>query len=349
MKDNNTDIFADLAGGKERMRKILDRVRAYWNGGVNKVVNILIIIFLVSGVIFYMSSIRAPYNFPTNTLVNVERGQSLANITESLERQGVIRNGLAMRAIARIYGVEKSMRSGDYIFKSEINVLEVIKRLSTGTFGLEPVRVRIREGSTVRDVAKVLEDRLLKFDKEKFLEMVSDSEGYLFPDTYYFLPNTSESQVVGAMKDNFHKHFAEIAETAKKTGYSMHEIVILASIVELEASIYEDRRKIAGVLLNRLEIDMPLQVDVSFIYIMGKTTFDLTLADLKYDSPYNTYIHKGLPPKPLVSPSMAALRATVYSYDSDWIFFLADSYGKTHFTRTYAEHLVKKSRYIDNQ
>ncbi len=349
MKDSNTDIFADLAGGNEKLYKIVEKVRIFWQKGADRRTKIIVMTCLVLGVVFYMSSVRAPYNFPTHTLVTIESGQNFSSIVEKLEQQNVIRSGLAMRVVAKLYGAEKSMHSGDYLFKSPVNMLEVVKRLSTGMFGLEPVKVRIREGSTVDDISKVLEEKMLKFDKDKFLEIASKSEGYLFPDTYYFLPNAPESQIVGAMKDNFHKNYKEISEAAAKTGYSMNEIVTLASIVELEAHKYEDRRKIAGVLYNRLDINMPLQVDVSFVYIMDKGTFDITLEDLKHKSPYNTYVHKGLPPGPIGSPSMAALRATVDPVKSDWLFYLADSYGTTYFSNNYAQHLVKKRRYIDNR
>jgi len=256
-----------------------------------------------------------------------------------------------MRFMAKAYDAERSIHSGDYMFKEPANLLEVLKRLSTGAFGLAPVRVRVRDGSTVADIAGLLEGKMLKFDKEKFLNIASKSEGYLFPDTYYFLPNAPESQIVGAMIDNFYTQFKEVEALVENTGLSLHDLVTLASIVELEAWKYEDRRKIAGVLYNRLDSNMPLQVDVSFVYIMNKGSFEVTRADMKHQSPYNTYVHKGLPPGPIGSPSLASLKATVdpAGRANNWIFYLADSGGTTHFSQTYAQHLVKKRRYIDNR
>ncbi len=345
------DIFSDLAGGNEKLHTMVTQARSLWQVHANRRTKVIGVVALILVCLFYFGAVRAPSDFPTNSLVTVESGQSFSDIVKSLEEQSVVRSGIAMRAITKLYGAERGVHSGDYLFKESVSLLEVIKRLSTGAFGLDPVKVRVRDGSTVADIADLLDDVMLKFNKEKFIRVASKSEGYLFPDTYYFLPNAPESQIVGAMVDNFHTQYKEVEEAAKETGYSLHEIVTLASIVELEASKYEDRRKIAGVMYNRLEINMPLQVDVSFVYIMNKGSFDVTREDMKHESPYNTYVHKGLPPGPIGSPSLASLQATVdpAGRANNWIFYLADSSGVTHYSQTYAQHLVKKKRYIDNR
>jgi UPF0755 protein len=296
-----------------------------------------------------MLLLRPPVEFPTNVLINIQEGNSLTDISKQLESQNVVRDAKAMRLLAKIYGVDREIHYGDYIFKEPVGVVDVVQRLGSGAFGLEPVKVRVREGMTVAKIADMLSDDMLRFDKDKFIDIASKYEGYLFPDTYYFLPNATEEQIVAAMTDNFYKKYAEIEELAQQTGYSTHQIVTLASIVELEASNYEDRRKIAGVMYNRLEQGMPLQVDVSFVYIMNKGTFDITLEDLRHTSPYNTYVYKGLPPGPIGSPSMEALHATVDPVESDWLFYLADKSGVTYYSKTYKEHLRKKRQYIDNQ
>lgn len=120
----------------------------------------------------------------------------------------------------------------------------------------------------------------------------------------------------------------------------------MASIVEAEAYNLRDMQMIAGVLWNRIEIDMPLQVDVTFRYINGKGTFDLTYDDLKIDSSYNTYVYTGLPPTPISNPGLNAIIATVDYVESDYLFFLADKYGQIHYAKTLAGHKQNKSLYL---
>jgi UPF0755 protein len=347
--DNSTDIFSDLAGGNKGLRDGIMRVQALWQKHVNRRTAAVGVVVVILGVLVYVFMLRPPTDFPTNVLVTVEEGATLQDISTKLQGQHVVRSASAMRMATKIYGVDRTLHSGDYLFKAPVNMLEVVKRIGSGAFGLEPVKVRVREGATVAKIAEMLDKEMLKFDKDKFLTVAGKHEGYLFPDTYYFLPNAPVEQVVGAMTDNFYKHYAEVEEQAKKTGYTMHQVVTLASILELEASKYTDRRKIAGVMYNRLEAGMALQVDVSFVYIMNKGTFDITREDLKHDSPYNTYVHKGLPPGPIGSPSMESLRAAVDPVDSNWIFYLADRRGVTHYSKTYKEHLRKKRWYIDKR
>ncbi len=352
MQEKKTDdIFSDLAGGNKRLHAFVGHARAFWQMHANRRTKHIMVIGVIISMIFYLGAMRAPSNFPTNTLVTIATGQDFIAIAESLENQNVVRSSMAMRVLAKVYGAERIIHSGDYLFKEPAGLLDVLKRLSTGAFGLEPVKVQVRDGSTVADIAELLERKMLKFNKEKFLQIASKNEGYLFPDTYYFLPNAPESQIVGAMKDNFFNQYKKVEEAAKDINLSLHEIVTLASLVELEAWKYEDRRKIAGVLYNRLAIDMPLQVDVSFVYIMNKGSFEVTREDMRHQSPYNTYVHKGLPPGPIGSPSLASLKATVdpAGMENNWLFYLADSTGVTHFSKTYAQHLALKRKYIDNR
>ncbi len=349
MIDGDTNIFSNLAGANSRLEYVVGKTKDLWQRGANKRTKIIVICVLIISGLFYLYAVKPPSNFPINTLIAVKEDQNLEQVAQDLVERHVVRNKAAMILITRLYKKDKSIFSGDYLFKKSENLFGVIRRLSTGEFGLEPVKIRVKEGSTVEDIANVLSKKMLKFNKELFLRMASKNEGYLFPDTYYFLPNAPESQIVDSMKDNFYKHYKEIEDQVKDTQYSVHDIVTLASIVELEAHKFEDRRKIAGVLYNRLKLGMPLQVDVSFVYIMGKGTFDITKEDLKHDSLYNTYVHKGLPPGPIGSPSMDSLKAVVNPVKSKWLFYLADKRGVTHYSSTYKEHLRKKRLYIDNR
>jgi UPF0755 protein len=192
----------------------------------------------------------------------------------------------------------------------------------------------------------IIYDRLLqRFDAEKFLSKAQPQEGYLFPDTYFFLPNATEDTVIATMRQNFDKQVDTIREEIDAFGQPFEDIVILASIIEKEAHNFDDRRKISSVLWNRLERGMALQVDVTFLYTIGKGTFQLTKDDLASDSPYNTYINKGLPPTAIGSPSLDALLAAVQPAKTEYLFFMADLTGVTHFCKTHACHEANKARY----
>jgi UPF0755 protein len=246
----------------------------------------------------------------------------------------------------RILGRARGAKAGDYIFKEPQSVWGIARRISTGAFGLEPVRIRITEGATTREMAEQLSKALPRFNADAFLLAARPQEGYLFPDTYFFLPNAHEDAVLDTLRQNFDAHIAELQPLIAASGHSLEEIITMASIIEREARVPADRRMISGVLWNRIRINMPLQVDVTFLYTVGKNTFQLTLADLRTDHPYNTYVNKGLPPGPIGSPSLDSIQAAAEPTPNPYLFYLADNTGVTHFSKTYEEHLRKKRLYL---
>ncbi len=296
----------------------------------------------------YMFAIRAPHNFPQGVLIELKPGKSLQDIAKTLEEESVVQNATILTAIVRLRGSATNVHAGDYIFHGKKNVFAVARIITTGAFGLEPVRITIPEGATVRDMARLYSKKMLRFDEEKFLEEALPLEGYLFPDTYFFLPNAKESEIVRVMNDNFKRKVSELEDAIKESGKTLDEIVVMASIVEKEARIHNDRKMIAGVLWNRLDINMPLQVDATFVYTHNKGSSQITMAELLDDAnAYNTYQHAGLPPGPIAAPGLGALKATVYPTENTYIFYLADKYGKTYFSKTYEEHMRKRAKYIN--
>lgn len=294
----------------------------------------------------YLAEIRPPDNFPINELIAISEGASLSDAGTTLEKNAVVRSARALRILVALMGRERDIRAGDYLFKEPKDLFSVARAISIGAFGLEPMRIRIPEGATTREMALIFSGRLLRFNKNTFLEKALPMEGFLFPDTYFFLPNATEDLVVRTMRQNFNTQIAAIADKIQAFGKPLKEVVIMASLLEREARKAEDRRKIAGVLWNRLNRGMLLQVDAAFLYTIGKGTYQLTTKDLQSDSPYNTYRYKGLPPGPIGSPSLNSLESAVAPAKHNYLFYLADRSGVTHYSVTYAEHLRKKSRYI---
>jgi len=333
----------------DELDRVQDKISLQWSEHTNRRTLIIILITGFFATYSYLYLIRPPDAFPLDRLVTVPEGQSLAQIAGTLEEQGIVQSALTFRITATILGKGREMRAGDYLFKEPEDLFSVTRTISIGAYGLEPIHIRIGEGATTRQMAVIFASQLERFNQANFLVQAQPMEGYLFPDTYFFLPNATEETVIKTMRQNFDIHEATIDDQVKASGHTLDEIVTMASIIEREAGpAGDDRRMISGVLWNRLTKGMALQVDVSFLYTVGKSTFDLTRKDLASDSAYNTYTHKGLPPTPIGSPSMNSLIAAVNPIKNDYIFYLADSSGVTHYSKTYTQHLIKKNTYIGN-
>ena len=323
-----------------------ERLSAKWQEHSNRRTIAILIFAGVVAAASYVYVIQPPDNFPAGELVSVPAGESLGEIGNNLAKQGAIRSSTVFRALIILFGGERGARAGDYLFKEPKNIWQVARAISIGAYGLEPVRIRIPEGARAKDMAAIFDVALLRFDREAFLAKALPLEGHLFPDTYFFLPNVTEDTIIQAMKQNFDEKTLPLAATIEKSGRTIEEIVIVASILEREARISADRRLIAGVVYNRLAMNLPLQMDAVFLYTLGKGTFQLTLADLRSDSPYNTYRNKGLPPTAIGSPSLDSLEAAASPTKNDYLYYLADHNGVTHFSKTYAEHARKKRLYL---
>ena len=287
-----------------------------------------------------------PKDFPNKEkIVYIPPGSSIKKAGEILEKEKIIKSAKLFDLWTRFR--YDSVHAGDYAFKNKTSLWSVSARLANGIFGLEPVKILIKEGDTRNKIAKEFSKKMLRFNPDKFLLLTEGKEGYLFPDTYIFAPNASEEKIVSTLLDNFNKKIAPYAKDIEKSKMSLDEIITLASLVEREAHNAKDRKMIAGVLLNRLKIGMPLQVDVTWFYTHGKGTPGITLKDLKdKDNPYNTYVHKGLPPTPIGSPGISSIEAVLHPIKSDYLFYLADRKGRTYYSKTYEEHLQKRDLYL---
>ena len=168
------------------------------------------------------------------------------------------------------------------------------------------------------------------------------AEGFIFPSTYQFNDSMTEKDMLAMMVKEFNTQInhEKISEAAEKTKMSIHDIVTIASMVELEAVFKEEQPRIAGVFLRRLQIYMPIQSDTTIQYILGgEQKEEITIADTRIENPYNTYVNSGLPPGPVGSPGMDAIKAVLNPENTDYLYFVAEKDGHHRFTRTYEEHL----------
>jgi UPF0755 protein len=237
--------------------------------------------------------------------------------------------------------------AGDYYLEKPQNTIILAWRFSRGLYDLKSVRVTIPEGTNVLEMSKIFSKDLYNFNDKEFLSLASTSEGYLFPDTYYLLPNIEAKEVFTLMRDNFDKKIKELDLEIKKFNKPLVDIIKMASIVEEEGRTDFTRQMIAGILWRRLSIKMPLQVDAAFVYVNGKKDSKLiTLDDLKIDSPYNTYVYRGLPPTPISNPGLNSIRATITPVTSKYFFYLSDDDGEMHYAITHDEHVANKEKYL---
>lgn len=305
----------------------------------------LIALALICVAMVYMYGVAAPRDFNDHHLVVLSQGSTLQEISRQLEREKIVSSGFVFSRLVAVMSDEGSVQAGSYYFENPQNAYLVAQRLIDGELGLDPIKVTIPEGFRREQVVELFDD-FERFDAIKFMELTRDKEGYLFPDTYFFFPDTTTETVIETLETNFREQTVEISEVIEASDRSLQDIITMASIVEAEAYNFDDMQKIAGVLWKRLEIGMPLQVDVTFRYINGKGTFDLTYGDLEMDSPYNTYVYTGLPPTPISNPGLDAIKATLEYEESEYLFFLADNSGTVHYSETFDEHKRKKNTYL---
>jgi UPF0755 protein len=308
-------------------------------------VSFLILIFLI--IIFVRAFLyNAPNNFPSRTLFTITKGESLSEIADLLYKKNIIRSPFLFKNFIIYKGGERGAIAGDYYINQPESVFSLATRVTSGNFGIVLTKITIPEGWDVPDIVTLLSKNFDGFDSNTFAKIAP--EGYLFPDTYFLKPNVTPQDVIKLMQDNFNKKIETLRADIRKFNQPLNKIIIVASIVEKEARTEETRRIIAGILWRRLSLGMPLQVDSSFSYVNGKSTFDLTLDDLKIDSPYNTYRYKGLPPTPISNPGIDSILAAIHPIKTDYLYFLSDKSGTMHYAKTFEDHKKNRDLYLNN-
>lgn len=310
--------------------------RLFWAGAI---------CFIALIAAFVNFTVMPPRDFVENSIFTIKKGQTVSEIADELEDGGFIRSKAVFKFLVHtVFAGDRGANTGDYVFEKPLSAFAIAHRIVSADFRLKPIRITIPEGLNKFEMADVIGTRLPHFDEEKFIALAP--EGYLFPDTYFFTPRVTPEEVIIAMRENFDVKIKEQEEAIKNFGRPLEEIITMASIVETEARKFETRKTIAGILWKRIDEKMPLQVDVTFKYVNGETTFDLSLDDLAIDSPYNTYKYAGLPPTPIANPGMSSIIATISPGQNNYYFFLSDRQGNMHYASTFEEHKLNKQLYL---
>jgi UPF0755 protein len=289
------------------------------------------------------------------TNVVVERGSTFVEIARLLAEKGVISNVTSFRLLAKLRGSETAVRAGEYRFDPHQSQSEVLRSLLTGGAQVA-VWVTIPEGYTAKQIAARLQDAGTGSADDLENDFLHDRivvdgattanlEGFLFPSTYLVPLGASGAQIEGVFTGEFLKELpADAAARAKALGVTVPQAVTVASLVEREAKADADRPAIAGVIYNRLRIGMPLQVDATIEYALPEHKAALSFADLRIDSPYNTYLHGGLPPTPIANPGRPSLEAAFHPSKSEYLYYVYCGNGRHVFGKTLAEHQANVAR-----
>ena len=289
------------------------------------------------------------------THVVIERGSTFVEIARLLAEKGVISNVTTFRLLAKVRGSETDVRAGEYRFDPHQTQSEVLRALLTGGAQVA-VWVTIPEGYTAKEIAQRLADAGAGSASDLERDFARDGivvdgartrglEGFLFPSTYLVPLGASDAQLEGVFTGEFRRELPpDAAARAKALGVTVPQAVTVASLVEREAKADADRPAIAGVIYNRLRIGMPLQVDATIEYALPEHKAALSFADLKIDSPYNTYLHAGLPPTPIANPGRPSLEAAFHPSKSDDLYYVYCGNGRHVFAKTLSEHQANVAR-----
>lgn len=294
----------------------------------------------------YLFIVRPPQGFPENTVVSIPNGSSARDVGDILYQHKVIAHPELFLIFLSLSGNDSNIKSGDYIFSEILPLPNVIARITSGNFGSVYVKVVIPEGVRVKDISLIVEKALPHLNARVFESFARQHEGYLFPDTYNFLPGSTYQEVIKTMRARFDEILLSIETEVAQSKEPLSRIVTMASLLEREARQLETMRVISGILWRRISIGMPLQVDAVFGYIFDRPTYSPSFEDLKVESPYNTYTNKDLPPGPIGNPGLNALRAAVTPIKTTYLYYLSDPQGLMHYANTFEEHKKNRALYL---
>jgi UPF0755 protein len=342
------------------------KARKKRKGGAGKpVVGIIAAVLIVAvGVVAYLLALQPvtlEKDYGATQIVRVEPGRGAGAVGALLEQKGLIRHAWAFTAQAYLTGRFRRLKAGSYQLSSAMSTGEIVASMARGKSALRSVT--FPEGLTLEETAAVLGKAGI-CEAPAFLDAATpeavdqalgtslasrvpqiDAAGFLFPDTYLLGHNDDPARVIAMMLAEFKEKFYDpywLPAVAQKPWGNILQVVTLASLVEKEARVDSDRPLIAGVLVHRIRTGMRLQCDATVQYALGRHKAHLTDQDLKADSPYNTYLHNGLPPGPICNPGLPSLQAALHPAATDYLFYVAKPEGTHIFTKTYPEHLAAK-------
>ncbi len=317
----------------------IQKSRALWKASIFFGAAFLGLTFLW-GVLCFMNTHHVA--FPTNRDVTIEEGSTISDVAHQFASEKLVRNNFLFYLTLETLFRNTSIKAGVYRFSEPVTMLKVADAITNGTSVSPPLIITFPEGFRVSRMQDYLPDSFQSEDITPYITL----EGYLFPDTYFIHSNTTLDELVQLMNETFSEKTMRLWNEYPDHTLSPADTVILASIIEREANDVDSMRVVAGILINRLSIGMPLQTDATLDYLTGKTSAELTREDLLIDSPYNTYQYQGLPPTPISNPGLTALRAVLDPVHTEYLYYLTGNDGKFYYAKSFDEHKKNKLRYL---
>lgn len=328
---------------------------------MKKYIFALLFIFLILTPIaanqYYKYQLRPVSQSTENKIFIIKPGQPLTQIAQNLQKAGLIKNALMFRFYVEQSGIAKTIQAGDFRIAPSMSAKDIAQQL---THGAIDVWITFPEGRRVEEMAQIIENSLktqgndeYSFDKNEFIKTAK--EGHMFPDTYLIAKDATAKDIVERLENTFdQKVDKKTLLSGIKNNLTQDQVIVLASIVEREAKTNEERPIIAGILINRLKIGMPLQDDPTVRYAIGYDSSSNSwwnppvnqddIANTK--SFYNTYLHTGLPPAPICNPGIDSIEAAANPTETDYMYFLEGSDGKIHYAKTGEEHQQNVQKYL---
>ena len=309
------------------------------------------LVVAIIGLVYYTFwfPYQSRYNKPK--IVTIAKNSSVKQIAKQLRDNNVIHNDFAFMVVVKVMGMETKLLPGVYTFNNNLSNIDVLNMLVAGA-PPPTVKITIREGITIKQMASLLHNKY-EMDSAKFLSLVNNKEfirenlkldvpsleGYLFPNTYILYDEPSEEDLIHMMVNEVKKIFNDsLTQVMSQKNLDIHSVLTMASIIEGEAGKEEERATISGVYYNRLKKRMPLEADPTVQYSIPDGPRRLFFKDYKVVSPYNTYLHYGLPPGPINNPGSKSILAAIDPEEHSYLFFVADGTGGHFFTTTFSEH-----------
>lgn len=324
---------------------------------------LFICVFIASFVFFQKVSkfSNSPYNLAGQAeRFNIKPGQNLSEISDNLQNKGIIKSSFFFKLLVRYKDSAKKLKAGEYMLSASKTPVEILSIITKGNVKL--YKLTFPEGLNIKEIAQRVEDAgfgtqenfILLAESKAFAKTLginqSTIEGYLYPETYFFPKKASQKQIIQAMVKTFNKVYTpEFRKLTVDMGFSIHQIVTLASIIEKETGAAKERPLISSVFHNRLKKGMRLESDPTVIYGIKDFNGNITRKDLRTWTPYNTYKIKALPPGPIANPGGMSIKAALYPADTDFIFFVSKKDTTHKFSKTIAEHNKAVRKYQLNR
>lgn len=313
---------------------------------------------MAAGYLYYTAGIGAVDKVAAaEKQIVIAKGSGLKSIAGTLEKENLIKDSLIFELYCKLNDKSDNIKAGKYSINTSMSVPDIVEVISNSSNAIvDTIKFTIPEGYKLDQIVEKLsslgvvsrEEISAALDAKKynysFIGQIPDREkkleGYLFPDTYEIYKDATAEDIIDKLLGRFDKVFTEeYRNRAKELGMSVDQVVVLASIIEREAKLDNERKTISAVFQNRLKKNMLLQSCATVQYLFKEQKEVLTYKDLEIKSPYNTYINTGLPPGPIASPGLKSIEAALYPEDVDYLYFVARNDGSHIFTRTYSEHI----------